>query len=208
MICFIDKDNAPLKDVTPSMLDRRTNELAQQLESEGIQLTGGGDGFVTLGLRQLALKNGSIERGQVTLIAALEGLCVVRVDIEPADVGYIIGNSVDSVAISHALASGVEPVCRALQNVEISEIFDGFDRARNFIYSDRVDTSTADGSWVAEQLQRGAESELQRAGLLPGATNYADFLEPRYEAEPHELPPSFQTAPEGWRSPFDVDGDY
>jgi hypothetical protein len=206
VIIYIDPSNAPLAGITESMRDRRTAEFVEALSNQGIEIVGGTETAVLLNLRHLATKAGTLARGQATLISALEELRAVRIDVEAGDLAYINGQNVDSHAISRALESGTPAVCRALQSIEYFELFDGIDKARSFIYNDRVDTSDENGRWLNEQLRQGAERDLQAAGLLSGRPDYADFLDAKPEVAPPDLPAPFRTSDTAWVSPFDVDG--
>jgi hypothetical protein len=179
MIAFIDPYRAPLRDVPSALHERKLNELAQSLSGRGINLVGGDEDRVFLNLRNLAIANGSLERGQQTLYAALEELACVRVDVEIADVGYLEGQTIESHAIARGLEAGVPTLVSLLTSISPEELFTNLTKASAFIYNDRVSDNG-----VHQQLMAGAAGDLLRSGLIGesagdvNALTYRDFLEP------------------------------
>jgi hypothetical protein len=161
MIAFIDPHRAPLANVPSALQERKLTELAQSLSERGINLVGGDEDRVFLNLRNLALANGSLERGQQALYAALEELACVRVDVELADITYLLGSNVESLAVTRGLEAGVPTLVRLLTSIEPSELFENLDKATAFIYQDRA---TDEG--VHQQLMAGAAGDLLRSGII------------------------------------------
>jgi hypothetical protein len=175
MLAFIDKSNAPLGGTSESMQERTTAEFVGKLSNIGVEIVGGAEGVVYLNLRNLAVRNGSIQAGQHALMQALGELRAVRVDCEAMDCGYVLGQGIQAHSIARAIESGIEPVCRALQVIAPDELFTGFDRAWDFICSDsftvdrNADGNPDEGSlWVQEQLSLRAEQDLHAHGLIDG----------------------------------------
>jgi hypothetical protein len=184
MICFIDPQQAPLRNVPSALQERKITELAQSLSERGIQLVGGDEDRVYLNLRGLALANGSIERGQQTLYAALEELACVRIDCEAQDAGYVLGQGIVAHSISRALESGTPAVVSLLTCIEPHELFTNLDRAWTYICGDgivlrRGSDGSADpnSAWLQEQLRMGAENDLRAHGLLDGPAD-TSWMEP------------------------------
>jgi hypothetical protein len=184
LICFIDPQQAPLRNVPSALQERKITELAQSLSERGINLVGGDEDRVFLNLRNLSLAAGSIERGQQTLYAALEELACVRADCEVQDIGYVLGQGIVAHSISRALESGTPAVVSLLTCIEPHELFGNLDRAWTHICGDgivlqrgsdgNVDPNSA---WLQEQLRVGAENDLIAHGLLDGRED-TSWLDP------------------------------
>lgn len=177
MIAYIDPYRAPLRDVPAAMQPRRMEELSQRLEQRGIVIVGGDNDRIFLNLRNLAITNGSLDRGQQAIYAALEELACIRVDCETQDIGYLHGQNVESHAIARGLEAGVPTLISLLTSIEPSELFENLNKASAFIYQDRASDD------VHERLKAGAAGDLLRSGLIGesagdiNALRYAEFLE-------------------------------
>ncbi len=182
------------------MRERRTAEFIEQLAADGVQITGGDDNVVLISLRNLALANGSRERGQAALYSALNTLRAVRIDIEPQDVHYIFGQNVISQAIARGLESGIPGLVSLLTSVEPDELYDRLEAASAFIFNDHA----PDNQQVRDYLERGAEQDLYNSGLTAAPIRYVDPPDP-YAAKPNTFWEPDEVKP--WKSPFDFDGE-
>jgi len=189
MLIHIDKSNTPLGGTTEALMERAQTEFINNLSTLGVDLTGGDGGSVVFAnLKNLSVRNGSLQAGQQALMQALSELRAVRVDTEPMDCNYILGPGIPGHSIARALEAGIEPVCRMLQVIAPDELFDGFDRAWTYICNDRtVLQHGADGSvdpnaaWLEEQLRAGAERDLRAHGLLDGPADVSSWMEPKVD---------------------------
>lgn len=200
MRIYIDPARAPLKGVSPNMMERRSNEMIASLAERGIVAVGFGPTHIEVNLRELAEKNGTARRGQAALVAALDELGCDRVDVEPGDVAYVRGSQdVISHAISRGMESNIAGLTTALTNITPDELFEGLDKAEAFIYNDKAPVPE-----LNDYLRAGAESDLRANGLISrDTTDPYQFLEPTVEPEPEPGP--WETTPMPYKSPWDLD---
>lgn len=198
MLIYPDPSNGPLGHVPVAMQERRFLELRAHLAEQGIQIVDGNETVVVLNLRNLAAANGTIARGQQALYAALESLNTVRVDCEPQDVQYCCGNNVLSHGVARGLEAGVPTLVQLLTAIQPDELFANLERATDFICNDRF----VDNDGVQEQLNRGAEDDLYRAGLIAAPIKYVEPPDP-YALNANTCWEPADVLP--WRSPFDPD---
>lgn len=200
MIVYPDPYNAPLRDVPEAMRERRFVALHQQLRDQGIEIVTGSDTVVVLNLRNIAVANGSIERGREVLYAALEGLRAVRVDLEVGDIAYILGNNFISHAVARGLQSAVPQLVHLLTSIVPDELFDNLEKASAFVFNDRFEDER-----VQATLNDGARRDLFQHGLVESPhEGYRDGLHWQ-QPEPPPLPREFQQDVAPWKNPFDND---
>lgn len=222
MICFISNQGAlsnqvddrgqqiPMSSIHPSLRARRVGEVVQSLATQGIDVTTGGEGWVAINLRNLAINSGSIERGQAALYAAFEQLGAVALNVEAHDVPYITGNNVMAHALARALESNLEPFTSMLSRIEPSELFDRLNAAESAVARDTLPADMDPRS--AQFLREHAESDLIAAGLLDRKDlNYRDSLDRPGTLDPIQLTNHDyvdEQAESNWKSPFDYNGGY
>lgn len=201
MRVYIDPARAPLKGVSPNMMERRAKDMIASLAEKGITVTGYGEGYIEANLRNLAEANDTAQRGQQVLMATLDELGCDRLDVSPGDIDYLYGNrDVMSHAIARGLESDIPAIKDALTAIAPDELYDNLDKSAAFIYQDATGSPE-----LTEYLKAGAEADLRQQGLISGVADPYAFLEPVPEPEPRELPQDFQTSPLPYRSMFDRD---
>jgi hypothetical protein len=149
---------------------------------------GGNDEAVVLNLRNLAAQSGSLERGQQAIYAILGELAAVRVDVEPADVAYLIGNNPVAFAISRGLESRIPTLVTLLNSIEPEELFSNLESASAFVMNDRLEDADAQ-----QVLNQGARWDLYKHGLLDSPKRItAVGWTIRQRPNPHRFPAIFK----------------
>jgi hypothetical protein len=182
--------------------------LLQSLSARGVDVVGDGPGIVVLSLQNLAIANGSRERGKQALMEILKELNADAVTVQPQDLEYING---PEDFFSHAVAVGLQSdapgLVELLHDIPIDETADGksdgiplFDRlaqAESFVCRDGMPMG-ADEAYI----HRGVENDLRRSGFIDNQP-YRDWLEPAPERPVPELPEEFRTSPKPYKSIFE-----
>ena len=101
------------------------------------------------------------KKGQAALYSALELLRAVRVDLEPVDISYILGNNFISHGIARGLESSISPLVLLLTSLEPDELFSNLEQASAFVMSDRHPDEN-----VQNRLNQAARWDLFSQGLL------------------------------------------
>jgi hypothetical protein len=206
MYVGIDPARAPLARYNSQHLKEiKLKELTNALAAKGVELVRAGASSVELSLRNLIPANGTLHAAQVALMEVLQMLGADSVSLTAADLIYIGGNDVFTHSIARGLEANVEGLRDILTDIPVDEddgvtlpIFNRIDRAAHFVVNDRHSSEE-----VNARLRAGAERDLQHNGLLDANNTYAEFLEPRQDADPAPLPRDFQTQPKPYRSIFD-----
>ncbi len=206
MICFPNPDDRPFKHVPAPMRQRSLNTVIDDLREQGMVLSffNDDDSMIHLNLRGLAVATGGLERGRVALYDTLSVLHIVRVDVEPQDIAYLLGANAISHGLSRALQSRIEPFASLLTSIEVDELFTNLERATAALFEDRHPDEA-----VQQRLNAAARHDLPAHGLLGDSSeNYRAAIDNVPEHVPPPLPREFQQEVAPWRSPFDTDGGY
>jgi hypothetical protein len=188
MFIFIDKERAIFRAYKnqPALLERKVDELAEELARGGMKLVGGDDDGILVNL------SGNVRDvfyGTLLELGAYAVSVTSASDIAP----LFGGGNIFSHSIARAWEAGLAGVRELLTTMEPDEVADRLERAMTAITNDKTTSPELNAL-----LQSGAESDLVNVGLL-SAREVND-----YAANRRRLEPATEKQPVGWGNEGDV----